>query len=124
MMRPTASPSPMPLALGVAGGVVDPAGIGPEAELALGHVAGDALRGRADQGQLEVVDGPRAVEGQVAQQPALDQIGQQRAGALPEHVRPAHEDHRPAVALRPRRSGRPASAATRARRVAAGRPGR
>ena len=69
---------PDAVALGLAGGVVDPAGFGPEAELPLGHVSGDALGGRADQCQLEVVDCPRPVQGQMRQQPALDQIGQQR----------------------------------------------
>ncbi len=46
--------------------LVDAAGLPPEAELAGADVAGDALRGPADEGQLIIVDGPGAVEGDVA----------------------------------------------------------
>ena len=46
------------------GGVVDPAGLVPQAELAGADVSGDALAGAADHGQLEIVDRPGAVQGQ------------------------------------------------------------
>jgi len=73
------------------GRFVDPARFLPQPELAGAHVAGHALAGPADQGQLEVVDRPGPVQRHVREQAALHEVDQQRPVARAEHVGPAAE---------------------------------
>ncbi len=82
------------------GGLVDSARLLPQTELAAGDVPGHALAGPADHGQLEVVDRPGAVEGQVREQSPLHEVDQERSVAFAEHVGSAGEDHRPPVGRR------------------------
>ena len=92
---PQAEP-PLP---GLADPVVELARLPPEAELAALHVAGDALRGGSDPGQLVVVDGPRAVHGDEVDQPALHEVDEVAAHPGPEQVGAHHQDPgRPAAA--------------------------
>ena len=64
----------------------------PQAELAGLDVAGDALGGGADQGELPVVDRAGAVHGDVRHQPALHQVDEVARHAGPEDVGAHHQD--------------------------------
>ncbi len=77
------------------------AGFAPEPELAGADVAVHALGGGADAGQFVIVDGARAVEGQVIDPAVLHQIDDVPAHPRAQHVRAHHEDARRAGFARP-----------------------
>ena len=90
------------------GGLADPvvqlAGFPPQAELAGADVAGDAFGGGADARQFVIVDGARAVHGDVIQEAALHQVDQMAVDAGAQHVGAHHEDARRAGRARLRQA--------------------
>ena len=76
------------------------------AELAGGQLGGHVFAGLAGHGQLEVVDGRRAVQGHRAEQAALDPVDQVGPAAGLDDVPAERRDDRPAFARAPGRDGR------------------
>ena len=79
------------------GSLVHPSRFTPEPELPLPDILRDALAGRADHRQFEIVDRSGPVQRQVGDQPSPHQIDQQGAVAGSKDMRPAGEDDRPIV---------------------------
>src|SRR5262249_54402439 len=83
---------PQPLLGAGADDIIHPACLFPKAELAGADVASDAFGGSADQGELPVVDRPRAVEGKVIEHATLHEFDEVTGHARPQDVSTHQED--------------------------------
>ena len=91
---------PQALRGGLANPVVELAGLAPQSEFAAADVACDALGGGADARQFVVVNRARAVDGDVIEHAALDEVDDLAIDAGAQHVCAHHENARGARALR------------------------
>ena len=71
----------------------------PKLPLPFLNIAGHTFRGRANQGQLKIVDGTGAVHGYVSDNTAFHQINNKTRQAHFEHVRPHHQDDLPSAVM-------------------------